>query len=613
MQISYTLFLENLVPKFTRTKVICTMGPSVNNLDVMVQLIEAGMSVARLNFSHGSHAEHLVTINLLRQAREKTGQPLSIMMDTKGPEIRIGHIKGGSISVEKGHQLNLLAVNTEGDDRHFSVNPGCVLEVVDPGTQILFDDGYVSARVVEVFKEGCRIEFENAGVIRSGKGVNIPGRSLNLPAMTEQDIEDIRFGCRNNLDYLAASFIRSSEHVIAIKKLIGIDCKSKMRVLAKIENREGIENFDSIVQVSDGIMIARGDLGVEVPLSEVPRLQKMMIRRCYLAGKPSITATQMLESMIQNPRPTRAEASDVANAIYDSTSLVMLSGETAVGKYPVEAVKMMKSIIAESEADFDYKTFFQQHAKLHYHDVPSSVTLASVKTAYSSNAKAIFCFTSGGYTARKLSRLRPSMPIVAATHNEKSYHQLAFNWGVIPEICEVSDSVEDAFIVVGAMALEQGYVKYGDLIVMTAGSPFGVSGTTNTMIVDNIGNVAVRGSSGYGNSVTAAVHTLLTPEHCPLEDCRGKILLIIKCNESYNAHIEVAAGVIMQNNLEDIESQHYLIALAAKDHKSVVCGVEGAFSMLQDGQVVAMDPSRAVIYRENEQIEKPEEKPVKSL
>lgn len=588
------------------------MGPSVNSLDVMVRLLKAGMNVARLNFSHGSYAEHLVTINLLKQARKKTGLPLAIMMDTKGPEIRVGHIKGGEITLEKGHRLTLTAVNKEGTQNELSINPGCVLDVVKPDMQILFDDGYISAHVIEVAEGSCRIELDNSGRIRSGKGVNIPDAQLNLPAMTEQDIEDIRFGCRNQLDYVAASFIRSSEHVIAIRKLIEVECKSTMQVLAKIENKEGVENFDSIVQVADGIMIARGDLGVEVPLSQVPRLQKMMIRRCYLAGKPSITATQMLESMIHNPRPTRAEASDVANAIYDSTSLVMLSGETAIGKYPVRAVEVMKSIIADAEADFDYPGFFQQHSKLRYHDVPSAVTLACVKTAYSSKAKAIFCFTSSGYTARKLSRLRPGMPIIAATHNEQSYNRLAFNWGTIPEVCEISDTIEEAFAKVSALGLRRGYVHYGDLIVMTAGTPFGVSGTTNTMIVDNIGSVAIRGHSGYGDSVKGVIQTLLTPENCSPEDCQGKIVVIIKCNEHYRSHVESAVGVIMQNYVEDIESEHYLLSLCRELNRSVICGAEGACTLLKDGQKVSMDPTRAVIYQESSRYEEfPDCEPVK--
>ena len=321
------------------TKIICTIGPSVNTLQKMIELIEAGMNVARLNFSHGTHSEHLQAIDNLKEARRRLKVPLAIMLDTKGPEIRIGKIKDGQLFLSSGHHWRLVREPVEGDAEKVNITPASVLDQVKEGTVILFDDGYISSHVIEITTDGVLVEIQNGGIIRSGKGVNIPNESLNLPAITETDIADIRFGCKHDIDIVAASFVRSPDHVLTIKKLLAEEKKSDILIVAKIENREGVQNFDSIVQVADGIMIARGDLGVEVPLSQVPKLQKMMIRKCYLAGKPAVTATQMLESMINNPRPTRAEASDVANAIYDSTSAVMLSGETAIGKYPLEAVQ----------------------------------------------------------------------------------------------------------------------------------------------------------------------------------------------------------------------------------------------------------------------------------
>lgn len=582
---------------FTRTKVICTIGPAVASLDKMVQLIEAGMNVARINFSHGTHAEHLVTINLLRQAREKVGKPLAILMDTKGPEIRIGHIRDGSVSLEKGHRLMLLRTNAEGDEGQISVNPGIVLDDLKTGDRVLFDDGYISSTVIEICKEGVRVELENAGRLRSGKGVNIPGVALNLPAMTERDIDDIRFGCRNDIDILAASFIRSPEHVVAIKQLLADEGQSRIMVIAKIENQEGIDNFDGIVQMADGIMIARGDLGVEVPLSQVPRLQKMMIRRCYEAGKPSVTATQMLESMINNPRPTRAEASDVANAIYDSTSSVMLSGETAVGKYPLETLQVMKQIIAEAEADFDYKDFFSRHLQLSYHNVPSAVTVASVKTAYSSKAKAIFAFTSSGYTARKLARLRPRMPIIAGTHDAKSYHQLAFIWGVIPQICGVAKNMDEAFQQVSSIGLNEGVVRYGDLVVMTAGSPFGVGGTTNTMIVDNIGDVLARGTRGHGEAVSGEVCAILSAADGKSVNCHNRICLLMHCSFSYEKHIENCLGVLLQNSPGDVESELIAQKLCLQYGKPIIVGLEDVCGSIEAGQWITMDPKRALVYK----------------
>ena len=403
-----------------KTKIICTIGPAVNSVEKIIELMGAGMNVARLNFSHGTHEEHLKSIEYLKEAREELKSPLAIMLDTKGPEIRIGKFKEGHVSLKIGQSFLLSKDEVQGDEYQVTLFPGNILNQLELGTKILFDDGYISSVVVEKRNDGVIVEIINGGIIRSGKGVNIPNTHLDLPAVTEKDIHDIKFGCLQDIDLVAASFVRSADHVLTIKKILSDEKKPDILVIAKIENSEGVQNFDNIVQAADGIMIARGDLGVEVPLSHVPRLQKMMIRKSYLAGKPVVTATQMLESMIHNPRPTRAETSDVANAIYDSTSAVMLSGETAIGRYPIETVNVMRTIIEEAEADFNYRAFFDQHAPLVYHDVPSAVTLATVKTAYSSNAKAIFALTRGGATARLLSRLRPKMPIIALTEKEKA-------------------------------------------------------------------------------------------------------------------------------------------------------------------------------------------------
>lgn len=471
-----------------KTKIICTIGPSVNNFEKIVELMEAGMNVARLNFSHGTQEEHLKSIGYLKEARQFLGKPMAIMLDTKGPEIRLGKFKNGQVSLKTGHFFGLLKGEVLGDETQVTLYPGNVLEQLHVGMKILFDDGYISSKVVEKTADGVVVQIDNGGILRSGKGVNIPNAPLNLPLVTAKDISDITFGCRHDIDLIAASFVRSEGHVIAIKKILSEERKQDILVIAKIENSEGVQNFDSIVQVADGIMIARGDLGVEVPLSQVPRLQKMMIRKSYLAGKPVVTATQMLESMIHNPRPTRAETSDVANAIYDSTSAVMLSGETAIGRYPIETVKVMHSIIEETEADFNYQAFFNQHTPLVCQDVPSAVTLATVKTAYSSNVKAIFAFTQGGGTAGLISRLRPKMPIIALTEKEKIFHQMAFSWGVIPFHTSSCQSIKEGFEKISAFALEHQHVSYGDLVVMTAGTPFGISGTTNMMIVKNIGD-----------------------------------------------------------------------------------------------------------------------------
>lgn len=579
------------------TKIICTIGPAVNTLDKIIALMEAGMNVARLNFSHGTHEEHLKVINILKEARKKLKMPLAIMLDTKGPEIRLGRLKENELLLSPGHQWLLVKDIVEGDEKKVSITPSFILDHLIPGMRILFDDGYISSHVIDVTSDGVRIEVENGGIIRSGKGINIPNSSLDLPAVTEKDVDDIRFGCRNHVDIIAASFVRSVDHVLAIKNLLIEEKQSDILVIAKIENSEGVQNFDSIIQVADGIMIARGDLGVEVPLSQVPKLQKMMIRKCYLAGKPSVTATQMLESMINNPRPTRAEASDVANAIYDSTSAVMLSGETAIGRYPLETVQVMKSIIKEAEQDFNYRNFFDFHASLIYHDVPSALTLAAVKTAYTSNAKAIFAFTNSGTTARLLSRLRPSMSIIAMTPNERCYHQMVFNWGVIPLLENDCKTISEAYAKISAFALERDYVSKGDLVVVTAGSPFGVSGTTNTMIVESIGDVLVRGESGLGERLHGKVSLALSPEAKSPYAVRGHLLVLAKCDESYLSLIQECAGIILQNLIDDSYSEEYALYIAHKLGKSVIVRADAAIRILKEGQLVTLDPEKALVYK----------------
>jgi len=581
----------------TRTKIICTIGPAVNTLEKMVQLMESGMNVARLNFSHGTLEEHAEVIKNLKEARRRLGQPLAIMLDTKGPEIRLGKVSEGEITLIAGQLWLLVRENIEGDESRISIKPGAVLDCVVEGTRILFDDGYIISKVIKISPEGVLVEIENSGRIKTGKGVNIPNVILNLPAVTEKDIEDICFGCDHNVDVIAASFIRSAEHVLQIKRLLQEKKRGDIQVIAKIENSEGVANFDSILQVADGIMIARGDLGCEVPLSQVPSLQKMMIRKSYLVGKVSITATQMLESMINNPRPTRAEASDVANAIYDSTSAVMLSGETAIGKYPMDVVNMMCSIVREAEKDFDYHAFFMQHSSLVYHDVPSALTLAAVKTAYSSHAQAIFAFTNGGGTARLISRLRPRMPIIAMTPNEKCYHQMALNWGVIPYLSTHTETIDEAFGKISAFALGHHLASYGDLVVVTAGSPFGISGTTNMMIVESIGDVLVRAYIGYGPRVHGKVVLVLSAQSRAHYSVKDQILVLTQCDESYLPLIKEAAGIVLQNHINDSASEQYVMDIAKALDKPAVIRGDAACRILKEGQLVTLDPEKALVYK----------------
>ncbi|MDB2613639.1 pyruvate kinase [Chlamydiales bacterium] len=579
-----------------RTKIICTIGPAVNTYEKICELIESGMNVARLNFSHGTHAYHLEEINLLKKARKEMKVPLAIMLDTKGPEVRIGPVKEGNIFLKNGSLWELTKDEIIGDENQVSIYPSSVIDKISVGAHILFNDGYLSSTVVEKKENSLIVRIEVGGYIGSGKGVNVPNESLDLPAVTEKDVADICFGCKNGVDIIAASFIRSADHIFHIKNLLAEQNASEILVIAKIENHEGVEHFDSIVQVSDGIMIARGDLGVEVPLTEVPRLQKMMIRKCYLAGKPVVTATQMLETMIEHSRPTRAETSDVANAIYDSTSSVMLSGETAIGKYPIQTVQVMRDIVMASEADFNYRKLFDDHSELNYHDVPSAVTLATVKTAYNSQAKAIFIFTNSGGTARLISRLRPEMPIIAVTPNKKSYNQLSFNWGVIPLLKECN-SLTEAFAEASAFALNLGIAQYGDLVVITAGNPFGISGTTNMMIVESIGDVLVRGDEGKGKGVHGNILFVPSSSSKKPYQVHNQILVMTHCDEAFEPLIKEARGIILQNHIDDKESEKIAHAFGETYHIPVITRADGASLVLKQGQLVTMEPKKGLVYK----------------
>lgn len=468
----------------TRTKIVCTIGPAVLSYEKMKELLLAGMNVARLNFSHGTHAEHKQNIENLKKVREELKVPLALMIDLQGPKIRIGKVQGDALHLTAKEQIRLVEEGSGTPDSiPFSHFP--ILKALQKGMKVLFDDGYIIADVIETTSKYVLLEVENAGVLKSGKGVSFPGAIIPLPALTEKDFSDLQFGCKQDVDFIAASFIRSADHILSIKESLAKANKKNLPIIAKIESTQGVANFDDIIQVADGVMVARGDLGVEMDLAHVPSLQKMMIGKCNMVGKPVITATQMLESMIINPRPTRAEVSDVANAIYDGTSMIMLSAETAVGKYPIETVKMMKHIADVTEKDIDYEKFFNQHTEKQHKDISSSVAIAAVKTAYSANAKAIFAITTSGATARQLSQLRPSMPIIAITGDEKCYHQLAASWGVIPVICH-SKNAKDALDIAKKFALSHGFISSDDIVVVTSGAPFGKQGTTNMMWLEKV-------------------------------------------------------------------------------------------------------------------------------
>lgn len=586
----------------TRTKIVCTIGPAVEDEEKMRSLVKAGMAVARLNFSHGTHETHARNIARLKKVRQELGVPLAIMADTKGPKIRVGTLPGAGLSFQAKDRFWL--VGKEGGEKgEIPFHPIEVLPALRPGMRVLFDDGYITASVVEVHKEKALVEMENNGFLKSGKGVNLPGAVLPLPALTEEDFIDIQFAKEQDIDIIAASFIRSSQNILSIKEFLSREGGSDILVVAKIESTQGVDNFDSIVQVADGIMVARGDLGVEIDLALVPKLQKMMIRKCFQACKPVITATQMLESMIQNPRPTRAEASDVANAIYDSTSAIMLSAETAVGKYPIETVERMRGIVIEAEKDFDFRSFFELHSQKTYHDVSSSVALAAVKTAYSANAKAIYAFTTSGTTPRLVSRLRPSMPIIAVTPSEKNFHQLNFNWGVYPVYCPTCTSAKEAFAAANQFALSKGMISFGDVVVVTAGAVFGKKGTTNMMIVENVGEVLVRGHKGSGQKISGRVSLVLSCEGRSPEEFADRLVVLPHCTPDFIPVLQKAKGLILQNHIGDVDSEGCVALLAKTFQIPVITRADGAMLVLREGEEVTLDPQKGLIYRGSEDVQ----------
>lgn len=462
-----------------KTKIICTLGPAVESEEMMRKLIRAGMDAARFNFSHGDHEEHLGRLNKLKAVRDSMSRPVATIMDTKGPEIRIKSFDVKNISLEAGDTFTLTTEDVVGNGERVAVTYPKLHEEVKPGMEILIDDGLVALRVEEIQGSEIRCTVENGGTLSANKSINIPGVHIHLPALTEKDISDIQFAVENDFDFIAASFIRRADDVRSIREVLHRFGGDNIQIISKIENQEGVDNIDEILEVSDGIMVARGDLGVEIPAAKVPVLQKQIIRKGLRSGKPIITATQMLDSMIRNPRPTRAEVSDVANAVFDGTSCVMLSGETAGGKYPLEALTAMVGIVEEAEQSINYWRQFQKHRITPEPNINDAITHTCCLTAMDLNATAILAATNSGRTARMICRFRPACPVAALTMQEKVRRQLTISWGVYPFLTGEVNSTDRIFSLSVECALKEGLVKNGDTVVITAGVPLGRSGSTN--------------------------------------------------------------------------------------------------------------------------------------
>ena len=467
-----------MINNIKKTKIVCTLGPVSENEETLRELIKNGLNVCRLNFSHGSHEEHKGRMDLVKKLREELNMPTAILLDTKGPEIRTGKFDAPEVLLEEGQTFTITMKDVMGNKEMCTVSYKGLANDVKAGDTILIDDGLVGLTVKEVNGDDIVCEVQNSGIVKNHKGVNVPGVKVNLPAITEKDRSDIEFGIEQGIDFIAASFVRKVSDVLAIREILEANNATHIKIISKIENQEGVDNLDEIIEVSDGIMVARGDLGVEIPTEEIPVVQKLMIKKCNEAGKPVITATQMLDSMIRNPRPTRAEVTDVANAIYDGTDAIMLSGETAAGKYPVEAVKTMATIAKRAEETMRNRGNKINKSK----NVTDAISYATCTTAMDLDARAILSSTSSGHTARMVSKFRPDCPIIATTSNESVRRQLSLTWGVLPVMRDKSTDTDKVIVNSIEAAKAVNYINENDIVVVTAGG----GETTNLIKVETV-------------------------------------------------------------------------------------------------------------------------------
>jgi len=575
-----------------KTKIICTLGPVSENPQILKKLLEQGANVIRLNFSHGDHEEHGRRIALIKQYRDELKLPVAILLDTKGPEIRLGKFKNKRVELQEGQIFVLTTEELPGDESKVSISYKGITRDVSRGDRILLDDGLIELKVLEVGQEDVVCQVMNSGEVSDHKGVNVPGVALNIPSITEKDIEDIKFGIENDIDYIAASFSRKPSDILAIRKILEDFNGSHIGIIAKIENRQGIENIDDIIKVADGIMIARGDLGVEIPAEDVPVVQKMVIDKCIKAGKPVITATQMLESMIRNPRPTRAEVSDVANAIYDGTDAIMLSGETAAGRYPVEALKIMSKIAERVEASVDYKKAFESRHTDSAVTVTNAIGHATCSIAHDLGAAAIITATNTGYTARMVAKYRPACHIIATTTSKSTYRKLALIWGVTPYVTEIMEGTDSMIENSTKIAVETGIVKNGDLVVITAGIPVGVSGSTNLIKVHIVGDILIKGLGVGTKPAYGKVCVVGDAGEAQAKFQEGDILVVKASDNSFMPFLKKAAGIIAEES--GVTSHAAIVGLSLEI--PTVVGAEEATEILKDGMFVTIDPIRGFVY-----------------
>ena len=573
-----------------KTKIVCTIGPASESIDTLKELIKSGLNVCRLNFSHGNYEEHGKRIDNIKAARNEMKLPIAILLDTKGPEIRTGKFSSPEVNLVEGQNFIITMEEVLGDETKCTVSYKELVNDVKPGNQILIDDGLVGLAVKEIKGQEILCIVQNAGTIKDNKGVNVPNVKINLPAITPKDKKDIEFGIEQGIDFIAASFVRKASDVLAIREILEENNATNIQIISKIENQEGVDNIDEILEVSDGLMVARGDLGVEIPTEDIPIVQKELIKKCNILGKPVITATQMLDSMIRNPRPTRAEVTDVANAIFDGTDAIMLSGETAAGKYPLESVKTMASIAIRAEQTLDYEELLKTKVKLRQLNITNAISHATCTTAIDLKASAIISATASGYTARMVSSYRPSAPIIAATNSEMVMRQMGLVWGVYPLLAEKGLSTDDVFEKSVQSALDMDYISSGDLVVITAGVPVGIAGTTNLINVHIASEILIRGV-GVGTTNISGRARLITDSNMEIE--QGDIIVASSTDKDMMNIINKASAIITEEGGLTSHAAVVGVSLGIP----VIVSATNALKIIEDNETITIDAQSGLVYK----------------
>ncbi|WP_337519161.1 pyruvate kinase [Anaerotignum faecicola] len=578
-----------------KTKIVCTLGPATNDVEIMKQLIHNGMDAARINFSHGTYETHAETIAKLKQAREELNAPIPLILDTKGPEIRVKTFKEDKVRLEEDATFTLTTREVEGDVNIVSVTYADLPKDVHRGSRILIDDGLIELKVEDITETDVVCKVVNGGVVKSRKGVNLPGVEVNLPSLMEKDIEDLKFGVENGFDIVAASFIRSAEDVLKIRRVLEENGGGQMHIISKIENQQGVENIDKILEASDGIMVARGDLGVEIPPEEVPLVQKILIAKANCIGKPVITATQMLESMVHSPRPTRAEANDVANAIFDGSDAIMLSGETAAGAYPLEAVATMARIAMKAESAVDYAAKLANTTEPARVNITNAISMAACATAAELKTAAITTVTKSGFTARMISRYRPACPLIASTSDETVWRQMNLIWGCKPMLYTGELPRGGVFDTALEIAVKSGLLKNGDTVVSALGMPLGFSGATNTLRVDIVGDVLCKGKGVGTKRATGTARVITARDGVERTFHQGDILVTTATDSSFMPYIRKAAAIVV-GPLDQNVNSHAEVAGMALDIPVIVCNAK-VVDFIPAHSLITVDAEKGFVYK----------------